>query len=401
MRRALALSAALALSVALGACSGPSPGPAPTPSAAAVAPPPAATTTVPTTGTSTLPADVVAQIDRAAAASLTDGVTGTIVSVSDPVRGTLLKAYGTSDTAGTPMTPDLRFRIASVSKTVTAQALLELAGQGRVDLDAPLAQFVPDVPNAATIRVRDLLAMRGGVFDYTGDPGFLARYTADPTLPGWTPQDVLAILRANAAQAKPPNTATAYSNSEYVLLGLVLERVTGQSAQEYQTGLIGRLGLGETSYPVTNDLPAPFTRGYITAGDATPPPYRDGTISNPAVPFTAGALVSTVPDMTRYAPMLATGQGLTPPIAAQRQTWGPLTKTGPRVQYGLGILQLGDWVGHDGSIFGYSDMVFYLPQQRATVVVMANAGDGDAVTAQALWGEVVKQLYPDSLPRWP
>jgi D-alanyl-D-alanine carboxypeptidase len=398
VRRALALSTALALSVALGACSGPASAPPPSPSPSSAAAGSAAP--VPTTGTSTLPAGVVAQIDRAAAASLTDGVTGTIVSVSDPVRGTLLKAYGTSDTAGTPMTPDLHYRIASVSKTFTADAVLELAGQGRIDLDAPLAQFVPDVPNAATIRVRDLLAMRGGVYDWTGDPGFLARYTADPTLPGWTPQDVLAILRANAAQAKPPNTATAYSNSEYVLLGLVLERVTGQSAQQYLTGLIGRLGLGETSYPATNDLPTPFSRGYITAGDATPPPYRDGTVSNPEVPFTAGAMISTVADMTRCAPMLA-GEGQAPPVVAQRQAWGALTKTGPRVQYGLGILQLGDWVGHDGSIFGYSDMVFYLPQQRATVVVMANAGDGNAVTAQALWGEVVKQLYPDSLPTWP
>jgi D-alanyl-D-alanine carboxypeptidase len=118
------------------------------------------------------------------------------------------------------------------------------------------------------------------------------------------------------------------------------------------------------------------------------------------VPWTAGALVSTVADMTRYAPMLATDAGLPPEIAAQRQSWTPLTTSGVRLQYGLGITQLGDWVGHDGSIFGYSDLVFHLPAQRATVVVMVNAGDGDAVPAQALWGEVVKLLYPDSLPQW-
>ncbi|GAA4867389.1 serine hydrolase domain-containing protein [Actinomycetospora straminea] len=393
MGRALLLPVALVLAVALIACSGGSAS-APSPAAAATSP-------VPSIGTSTLPADVVAQIDRAAGASLRDGVTGAIVSVVDPARGTLIKAYGTADTAGTPMTPDLHYRIASVSKTFTADAVLELAGQGRLDLDAPLSDFVPDVPNASTIRIRDLLAMRGGVFDFTADPGFLARYTADPTLPGWTPQDVVGIVRANAAQAKPPNTATVYSNSEFVLLGLVLERVTGQSAQQYLTGLIGRFGLSQTSYPTTDALPSPSSRGYIATGDPqTPPPYRDGTTSNPQVPFTAGALISTVPDLTRYAPMLAGGQGLSPSVAAQRQTWGPLTTSGPRAQYGLGILQLGDWVGHNGSIFGYSDAMFHLPSQRATVVFMVNAGDGEAVPAQALWGEVARLLYPQSIPTW-
>jgi D-alanyl-D-alanine carboxypeptidase len=112
-------------------------------------------------------------------------------------------------------------------------------------------------------------------------------------------------------------------------------------------------------------------------------------------------VISTVPDMTRYAAILANGEGLTPDMAAQRQDWTPLSNSGVRLQYGLGITQLGDWVGHDGSIFGYSDLVFYLPEQKATVVVMANAANGESVPAQALWGEVVKLMYPDSLPEWP
>jgi D-alanyl-D-alanine carboxypeptidase len=112
-------------------------------------------------------------------------------------------------------------------------------------------------------------------------------------------------------------------------------------------------------------------------------------------------MISTVDDMTRYAPMLATGAGLPPQIAAQRQSWTPFTSTGVRLQYGLGITQLGDWVGHDGSIFGYSNMVFYLPAEKATVVVMLNAGNGVAVPAEALWGEIARLLHPDSLPQWP
>jgi D-alanyl-D-alanine carboxypeptidase len=118
------------------------------------------------------------------------------------------------------------------------------------------------------------------------------------------------------------------------------------------------------------------------------------------VPFTAGAVISTVPDMTRYAEQLASGAGLAPETARLRQGWTPLTSTGLRVQYGLGILQLGNWVGHNGSVFGYSDMVAHLPEQGASVVVMVNAADGEAGPATDLWFEIVTLLYPDSLPTW-
>jgi D-alanyl-D-alanine carboxypeptidase len=208
------------------------------------------------------------------------------VGVSDPVRGELLRAYGTADTAGTPMAADMHYRIASVSKTFTADAVLELAGQGKLSLDDPLARFVPDIPNGDVITVRDLLGMRGGVYDFTDDPVFVARYTADPTLPGWTPDDVLAIIRANPDRTVAPRTRTFYSNSEYVLLGYVLEKASGQSAQDYLTGLVGRMGLSATSFPTDTALPTPFSRGYIATGEATSDaaPPRDGTASNPLVP---------------------------------------------------------------------------------------------------------------------
>jgi D-alanyl-D-alanine carboxypeptidase len=360
-----------------------------------------------------LPADLVTRIDRRGAATLGNGITGAIVSIVDPARGNLLKAYGTADTAGTPMTPDVHYRIASVSKTFTADAVLELAGQGRLSLDDPLTRYVPDIPNGDRITVRDLLGMRAGVYNFTADPGFLARYEADPTLPGWTPDDVLRIIRAHPDKAVAPRTRTVYSNSEYILLGYVLQKAAGQNAPEYLTGLARRRGLPSTSFPTDTTLPSPFSHGYSatdqppTTSSTTPGstaeanPPRDATASNPLVPWTAGALISTVPDMTRYAPLLATGAGLPPQIAAQRQSWTPLTPTGLRVQYGLGITQLGDWVGHDGSILGYSDMVFYLPAQNATVVVMVNAADDNEAPAQALWGDLVKLLYPNSLPQWP
>jgi D-alanyl-D-alanine carboxypeptidase len=360
------------------------------------APPPAAT----------LDPDLAAQIDELAQAALTNGVTGAIVGISDPVRGSYLQAYGTADTAGTPMTTDMHYRIASVTKTFTAQAVLRLAEQGRLSLDDPLEKYVPDIPHGDEITVHHLLGMRGGVYNFVADEDFMARYVADPLLPGWSPYDVLEIIRAHADEATPPDQATVYSDSEYVLLGLVLERVTGRSAQQYTTSVIEEFGLPETSYPTTAALPEPFTHGYMNT-DGEPGPAdpaaeepRDVTLSNPVVPSTAGAVISTVPDMTRYAEQLATGAGLAPETARLRQEWTPLSSTGVRAQYGLGVLQLGNWVGHNGSVFGYSTMVFHLPEEKASVVVMVNAADAEHVPAMGLWDGIVRLLYPDSLPTW-
>jgi D-alanyl-D-alanine carboxypeptidase len=375
------------------------------PACAPAASPAAAPTAAPTSAGSAstgFTADELARIDAAATASLVSGMTGTIVSVVDPKRGTILKAYGTADAAGAPLGPDAYYRIASVSKTFTALAVLRLADEGKVALTDPISRYVADIPNGDTITVRDLLAMRSGVYDFTDDKVFFDRYLADPTLP-WTDDDTLAIIRAHAADFTPPNQETVYNNSNYVLLGLVIAQASGQPVPQYITGLTRELGLTDTSYPSDAALPEPFLRGYLGDG-ASPPPdggYRDVTASNPAVAGTAGAMVSTVPDMTRYAAQLATGVGLSPETAAQRQEFTPLTSTGVRLQYGLGVTQLGDWVGHDGSIFGYSDMVWYLPRDGATVVVASNVADAMAVPSQALWGEVVKILYPDTLPSWP
>ncbi len=130
--------------------------PAPPVRPAGAAPPPAAP----------LDPDLATQVDDLARAALTNGVTGAVVGISDPVRGNYLQAYGTADTAGTPMTTDVHYRIASVTKTLTAQAVLRLAEQGRLSLDDPLEKYVPDIPYGDEITVQHLLGMRGGVYNF-------------------------------------------------------------------------------------------------------------------------------------------------------------------------------------------------------------------------------------------
>ncbi|MFI5829235.1 serine hydrolase domain-containing protein [Streptomyces sp. NPDC051578] len=365
------------------------------------------------------PSDI-AKIDAAAGQSLGHQITGVVVSVSDPARGTLLKAYGKAAAGGRRMTPDVHYRTASVTKALTAQAILRLGDQGKLSLSDTIRKYVADFPNGSKITLHDLLGMRGGVYNYTDDAQFLGQYAKNPLWPGWTPDDAVKIMKRHAEDFRPHGTKTVYSDSEYILLGVVIQKVTGQPADVYISRTIQDLGLKNTTFPATDvNLPRPYSNGYWytppagsplplcpTAGPSTNSPSPSGsdchvdmTRGNPQVPWTAGAVVSTVSDMTRLAPELATGAGLKPATAKERQEWTSMSNPGSDVplEYGLGLMRIGDWIGHDGAIFGYSTMVFYLPSRKSSVVVMANASNAESVTALDLWGKVVTQLYPDTL----
>jgi D-alanyl-D-alanine carboxypeptidase len=243
--------------------------------------------------------------------------------------------------------------------------------------------------------------MRTGIYDFTSDTRFYRRYVRNPLLPGFTPFRVLSMIRAHRKDAESPGKRTVYSNSNYVLLGFVIQKVTGESARRYVTSVVRRLRLRQTVFPTDARIPAPFVRGYIGPGSQTGlPADTDVTVSNPLVPWTAGSLISTVPDMLKYSRQLGTGVDLSPRLWRLRRDWGPLSSTGVRLQYGLGLTRVGDWIGHDGSILGYTDMVFYLPARHASLVVMENGADAGTVSSQAVFGDIAKQLYPGSLPHW-
>ena len=181
----------------------------------------------------------------------------------------------------------------------------------------------------------------------------------------------------------PPGEKVQYSDTNYVLLGLILEHVTGEStAQVITTRILQPLGMTETSYPDTPQMPEPYARGY--AADPGSPNLRDLTRSNPIVANAAGAMVSTLGDLRIWGKALADGTLLSPATQAERLKAGLISEQpGFTLSYGLGIMDLNGFYGHTGAIFGYSTWLLHSPERDATLVVLANRGETETSSSPA------------------
>ncbi|MFD8088363.1 serine hydrolase domain-containing protein [Kitasatospora sp. NPDC059722] len=296
------------------------------------------------------------------------GIPGVVVGLWMPGKGDYVRATGVADkTTGAPMALDSRIRIGSETKTFTVTALLELVDEGRVGLDDKISDYVDGVPCGDRITLRQLAEMRSGLFPYTSDAGFAHDLESDPTR-AFTPQEVLAYGFKHD-NTFGPGEQFQYSNSNLILLGLVVEKVTRRPlADVIHERVVRPSHLHHTFLPGGAEFPEPHPRGYT---DQTPTgATADATDWNPSWAWAAGAMISDLPDLRHWAEVLATGRLLSRETQAQRLTTFP---TGfPGTSYGLGIFDTNGWIGHNGSIPGYETVTIYLPAQRATLVIMIN-----------------------------
>jgi D-alanyl-D-alanine carboxypeptidase len=315
--------------------------------------------------------DALAQrLDAAVNQAMTAAaVPGTIVGIWGP-DGTYVRAFGVADTATrAPMKADFYSRIGSVTKTFTVTAVLQLADQGKLGLDDPIAEFVDGVPLGDRITLRQLARMQSGLFNYSASPEFQQAMFADPRR-AFTPRELLDFAFAQPNQFSP-GEGFEYCNTNTVLLGLVVQKVSGQPLHSYiHDHILVPLGMSHTSFPTTNAFPDPHAQGYtVQTADG-----KEATASdwNPSWGWAAGAMISTLYDMRIWAPALATGKLLTPQMQTQRlQTVGSPGMP-PQDGYGLGIFNLGGWIGHNGSLPGYQSVAVYLPQKQTTLVILIN-----------------------------
>jgi D-alanyl-D-alanine carboxypeptidase len=255
-----------------------------------------------------------------------------------------------------------RFRAGSITKSFIATVVLQLAGEGRLALDDTLQRWLPDVlPAAARITLRQLLQHTSGVANYTNTTSFRAIYSSEAEIVRmrnrtWTPRD-LVVFVVDLPLLFEPGTSWMYSNTNFVLLGMVVERVTGASyAAEVRRRILRPLGLRHTQFPDTDaSLTGAHPHGYLDVGQNGTEEPVDITVFNPSVAGASGEVISTAADLNVFFRALIDRRLLGPAEQAQMQT---ACATPRDYEYGLGLMTrtvAGGtrlW-GHRGDIFGY------------------------------------------------
>lgn len=320
--------------------------------------------------------EVVAAALGTAAAEI--NAPGVVVGIDTPdgrwiaVSGT--QDWGTNGRDGTlPMTADIHQRIGSITKTYTITALLQLVEQGLISLDDPIGQYLTGIPNEdATLA--QLAAMRSGIPSYTFDPDF-QRIVFTENDHEWAPEDMIAYIRDLPADFAP-GEQTAYSNTNTVLLGMVIEQVTGRPlADVVHDGVLAPLGLDDTITPSDATFPGPHPQGYTVQGqdDGVPAAATDW---NPSWGWATGSMIATLDDLLVFGRELVAGETLlSPEMQAARLDSFDLSippNTEARA-YGLGLGLSNGWYGHTGELPGYNTVMQHHLAEGVTLIVMANS----------------------------
>lgn len=360
-------------------------------------------TEAPPSTTDSSSAELTVKLDAAVEQAMEElEVSGAVVGISIPGTIEYDQAFGTSDTAtGEPMSLEDHIRIGSVTKTFTGTAILQLVDQGLIQLSDPISKYVAGVPRGDEITLRMLGDMRSGIFPYTDDQEWQARYqtpTSSGTYegpPAYTPQELVAASIKHPLNFEP-NTAYEYSNTNTVLLGMVVEQISGQALGDYfAQHIYPKAGLSQTSLPSGTDMPAPYAHGYTK--NTPTDQVADATHWDPSWAGAAGAMISTFADLELWAVSLGKGTLVSP--EAQHERLRGETYPGGTV-YGFTIFNEHGWIGHNGSLPGYTTVAVYLPDLDATLVVNATndfPGADGANAAGRIARAVTSVVTPDHL----
>lgn len=254
-------------------------------------------------------------------------VPGVTVGVWTPGRPDYVRSFGVANKdTGQKMSPDLYTRIGSETKMFTVTAVLQLADQGKVGLDDPIGEYLDGVPGGDRITLRDLAGMRSGLFNYSEDNSFFKALTSDPQRP-FTPQELLAYSFRHPVLFQP-GQKFSYSNTNLILLGLLVEKESGQRLGDYlQEHVLAPAGMSHTVFPAGNAFPTPHAQGYT---DQTATGKVEETAGwDPSWAWAAGAMISDLDDLHTWARTAATGvfpDGTTmigPAVQKQRLTTPP------------------------------------------------------------------------------
>ncbi|MEW1719289.1 serine hydrolase domain-containing protein [Streptomyces sp. NPDC093109] len=333
---------------------------------------------------------------KALDALVEEGVPGVAAQVKDD-RGVWKGASGVGDrTTNAPRRAEDRYRVGSTTKTFVATVLLQLEAEGRLDLDDTVDRHLPGLVrgngnDGRKITLRQLLNHTSGIYNYTTDPGVLAKITGDGFLQHrydtWKPRQLVAAAMTHAPDFAP-GKGWNYSNTNFILAGMVIEKTTGRPyGTEVERRIIRPLGLRATTVPVTDPtVPGPASRAYSTLGLEPSAPVHDATEQNPSWAGAAGAIISDSADLNRFYRALLKGELLPRKQLKEMTTTVPTPEVGPSFGYGLGLyrqtLSCGTEVwGHNGGIHGSLSTAVTTRDGRHSLAMNLN-GDwaGDSTT---------------------
>jgi CubicO group peptidase (beta-lactamase class C family) len=301
------------------------------------------------------------------------------------------RAFGLANVENAvPLSPDCSFRIGSITKVFTSAALLQLCDQGRVALSDPLQKFVPSFPNAADISIAQLLNHSSGISGYNLAPDYMSeRCRTDMT----TAQLLQSFMHLPPDFA--PGEQCKYSNSGFVLVGAVLEAITGRHWHEVVLDMLSTVPVPHTVFGRNERLIPGMAEGYSSS--ASRQLQRSAFISMTQV-HAAGALVSRLDDLLAFSRVLHCG-GLLQPTSYAAMTAPSACCTA--MGLGMKMIQVQGLqaLGHDGQVPGFSSMMLYLPSHELTVVVLSNSdrppADPNAV-ARRLAACIIGNPYVDA-----
>jgi D-alanyl-D-alanine carboxypeptidase len=314
-----------------------------------------------------IPKDAAA-IDQLFRGAVKPGEPGIAVIVTRKGQTLHRAAYGMANVElGVALTPDHVLRIGSVTKQFTSAAILMLAEEGKLAVSDPITKFLPDYPTQAkTITIEHLLTHTSGIQSYTDMPAWRGKWRQD-----MTPAEIVDLFK-NEPMQFAPGEKWRYNNSGYILLGAIIEKVSGKKYADFvQERIFTPLGMAHTRYDVTEEVTAKRAAGYGRTGAR----IVNAQYLSMTQPYAAGALMSTVDDLAKWDAALAAGRVIRADSLAQAFTSYKLA-SGNESGYGFGW-QISRYEGlavqeHGGGIPGFRAHVVRMPSEGVYVAVLSN-----------------------------
>ncbi len=279
------------------------------------------------------------------------------------------KAFGMANLElNVKMTPENIFRIGSITKQFTAVAILKLAEEGKIDLDAEITEYIKDYPtHGHSITIKHLLNHTSGIKSYTG----MAKWVAEERKKAFTPAELVDYFKHEPMDFVP-GEQFRYNNSGYILLGHIIELVSGESYADYiQNHLFKPLNMDSSSYGSTSRIVKNRAAGYDKADDA----YKNADFLSMTQPFAAGSLLSTVDDVHTWYQAILNDEVISQESREMAHQMGVLN-SGEKIDYGFGWrianIQASPMIEHGGGINGFSTASLVLPEEGVFVAVFSN-----------------------------